>query len=393
MRTRMMLLAAAAILIVAAPAMAFHDGGVADCQGCHTMHNSQQGGAMNFNAAGTGPGTARGYGWTDLLLYPNASDVCLSCHGGARSYNVFDDVANITTIPLSRYYSAGNFVFLLEDNINDGHAGASNPITGNQSGHNILSYIKGSVWDPQLGAPPSDGTSPLTNNQLQCSSCHDPHGQDGFRLLYQTGQSVDVGSDTVTFLGTVDAEGIPYGDVEYDDNHNAYFSGYSEWCSSCHVGFHAAAGNLIHPSGQNLTQEIADKYNAYIGTTDCVDNPPTALAPCGSGTQATAYLADVPFEDAGAAIGSTVGPTTASEVGCMTCHRAHATSARDAGRWDFQVTLLDEDGDESGSFEIPRSTATGTFYADANQRSLCNKCHTQDEFDHLPAGVVPPSGP
>lgn len=387
MRNRMLLLVAA-MLVVAAPAMAFHDGGVADCQGCHTMHNSQQGAAMNKSADGTAAGTAVGFGWTDLLLYPNASDVCLSCHGGARSYNVFEDVANITNPNLAWYYSAGNFVFLLEDNINDGHNGGSNPITGNQSGHNIRSFIKGSDWDAQLAAPPSDGSSPLTNNGLQCSSCHDPHGQDSFRLLYQAGQTVDVTNgvttDTVTWLGTVVADGISYNSVETDVNHNAYISGYSEWCSSCHVGFHAASGNLIHPSGQNLTQQIVDKYNSYLGTTDCVNNDPTLLAPCGSGVAATAYLADVPFEDPGATTTSTAGPTVASEVGCMTCHRAHATSARDAGRWDFQVTLLDEDGDESLSWEIPRSATAGTFYADANQRSLCNKCHTQDEFDHLP---------
>ena len=60
----------------------------------------------------------------------------------------------------------------------------------------------------------------------------------------------------------------------------------------------------------------------------------------------------------------------------MTCHRAHASSAMDAGRWDFNVTFLSEDGDESGSYEIPDP------YADpGNQRSLCNKCHVQDAFD------------
>ena len=32
----------------------------------------------------------------------------------------------------------GNFVFLLEDNLNDGHAGASSPIPGHAAGHNVL---------------------------------------------------------------------------------------------------------------------------------------------------------------------------------------------------------------------------------------------------------------
>jgi hypothetical protein len=62
---------------------------------------------------------------------------------------------------------------------------------------------------------------------------------------------------------------------------------------------------------------------------------------------------------------------------CLTCHRAHASSAPDAGRWDFNVTLLHEDGDESGSYEIPDP------YSSVNQRSLCNKCHKKDVDDHI----------
>ena len=45
------------------------------------------------------------------------------------------------------------------------------------------------------------------------------------------------------------------------------------------------------------------------------------------------------------------------------------------------VTFLHEDGLESLSYPIP--TPPGT-YADLNQRSLCNKCHNQDAFDHNP---------
>ena len=60
----------------------------------------------------------------------------------------------------------------------------------------------------------------------------------------------------------------------------------------------------------------------------------------------------------------------------LSCHRAHATSAPDAGRWDFSVTGLAEDGIESGSYALPNPY-------DGNQRSLCNKCHARDEYDEL----------
>ena len=81
--------AIAALAIAMAPALAFHDGGVAHCNGCHTMHNSQNGAPMNGttldgNGDPTG-GLAVGNGYADLLLFPNKTDVCLSCHAGNGS--------------------------------------------------------------------------------------------------------------------------------------------------------------------------------------------------------------------------------------------------------------------------------------------------------------------
>ncbi len=54
---------------------------------------------------------------------------------------------------------------------------------------------------------------------------------------------------------------------------------------------------------------------------------------------------------------------------CLSCHRAHASSAPAAGRWDFNVALLDEDGLVSGSYPIPNP------YLDPDQGTLCSKCH------------------
>jgi hypothetical protein len=59
----------------------------------------------------------------------------------------------------------------------------------------------------------------------------------------------------------------------------------------------------------------------------------------------------------------------------MSCHRSHATSAPNAGRWDFNILGMATDGVISGSYRIPNPY-------DGGQRSLCNKCHSKDEFDH-----------
>jgi hypothetical protein len=213
---------------------------------------------------------------------------------------------------------------------------------------------------------------------MACSSCHDPHGTDSFRLLYGANRLVRTNGGTYTFNNPApEAVGLNlFFGVEANDNHTAYQSGMSAWCANCHGDFHNNVGALIHPSGTPLGGDIAGAYNAYNGTTDCVNNPPAGGAPCGSGVQASAYLAEVPFEDPANTTSSTAGPTGSSRVMCLTCHRSHATSSPDAGRWDFNVTGLAEDGHESGSYAIPNPY-------DGNQRSLCNKCHSKDEFDAL----------
>ncbi len=166
------LIAAAAIALVAMPAAAFHSGGVAHCNGCHTMHNSENG-AIMANGGSPGQGV-NAY----LLQGATPSDTCLSCHAGdGGSYHV---LASDPLVPTSER-GAGDFVFLTEDNINDGHAGASNPILGYAAGHNIVAPATASR-PTRCSATAPGGTFPSAD--LACSSCHDPHGTDAFRLLY-----------------------------------------------------------------------------------------------------------------------------------------------------------------------------------------------------------------
>ena len=336
-----------AFVILATPAMAFHDGGVADCAGCHTMHNSQDGALVD-------PDSPNGNPWQ--LVDSTPSEVCLGCHATRLG-------ATFSADPLApgTEYGGGDFVFLTEDNLNDGHAGASNPIPGDAAGHNINAPSFGVGPDATLTSAPG-GTFPA--GSMECSSCHDPHGTAEFRLLYTAGQTPQ-GSATAFANPAPNAIGLRiFGGGESNSNHTAYLGGMSGWCGNCHGDFHANNTQLVHPSGETLGATIAQNYNLYNGTDDYL-----------GGTQATAYLAAVPFEDAAMTTSSTAGPTASSQVSCISCHRAHATSTPDAGRWDFGVTFLEEDGLESGSYAIPDP------YNSPNQRSLCNKCHVQDAFD------------
>lgn len=369
MRNRLLLLAAL-VALVGAPAMAFHDDGVAHCNGCHTMHNSQNGTGMNMTAYDTpGSGTAVGQGYNDLLLFNNKTDVCLNCHAGDGSYHVWG------TNVLVAYdeFGAGDFMFLEEDNINDAHDGAGSPVLGYAAGHSVVSIVKGTPVDPVLATSPG-GAYP--SGDLACTSCHDPHGNSSFRLTYQNGQSTTSATGhVINWTSTISGSAIgffgPGAGPETNAVHNAYNGGYSAWCGECHGDFHAASANLIHPTGELLDAVQVGIYNAYDGTNDWVTNSG------GTGAFGTAYLAMVPIVDANVTTTSTTGATDGSSyVACVSCHRAHATSAMDAGRWDFNITGLAEDGDESSSFPMPNPY-------DEFQRSLCNKCHAKDEFDVL----------
>jgi hypothetical protein len=367
------LIAIVAVAVCALPAAALHDDGVAHCNACHTMHNSE-------NNATIVTGGTQGLGVSAYLLKAaKPTDTCLLCHAtGSRGVFGVDPMAPAKAGGGTS--GGGDFVFLTEDNLYDGHG--SSTIPGYQAGHNVISTMKA------VGADPVNTTSPggdYPAASLACTSCHDPHGTDEFRILYGANRIVkgDDGASFVFLNPAPEAAAAPSNNGETNTNHTAYVSGMSAWCGNCHGDFHDNDTNLIHPSGTTLGGTIAAAYNAYNGTTDCVTNPPLAPgAPCGTGDQATAYLAQVPFEDAGATPTSTAGPNASSRVMCLTCHRAHATSAPNAGRWDFQVTLLSEDG-EGGAYALPNPY-------DGNQRSLCNKCHSKDEFDHLPIAPPPP---
>ncbi|RKZ14410.1 hypothetical protein DRQ53_11600, partial [bacterium] len=131
------------------------------------MHNSQDGALVD-------PDSPNGNPW--LLTDSTPSDVCLNCHATGLGAVFAVDVLNPSPMK-----GAGNFIFLLEDNLNDGHGGAANPISGDAAGHNLNAPGHGLATDATLTTAPG-GTFPA--GAMACSSCHDPHGTEDFRMLY-----------------------------------------------------------------------------------------------------------------------------------------------------------------------------------------------------------------
>lgn len=359
---KLMALASALILASSGAALAFHDGGVADCQGCHTMHNSMDGQQVADTA----------FGNEYLLITGNASDTCLDCHA---AYGQFRNGTG--------YGPGGDFYWLTKTYTWSGHGGTVES-AGDNHGHNVVSPANGLGEDMTLSAAPGGD---FDASYLRCTSCHDPHGNMNFRLLYGTamgpvynGGRYDFDNEAPIAKGNSRRTYPTGGGNESNTRHTIYKSGMSEWCANCHTTFHSDnTTNFVHPTGDELGSTIAAAYNAYIST-----DQPTG------GNPATSYWGLVPFEAVNVDLATadptnyTQGPTGVDQVMCLSCHRAHATPFADAGRWDFGETFIAD--------SHPQPTDTGWTQADqdnmyydytfvTNQRSLCNKCHVKDLGD------------
>jgi len=360
---RVLVLTAAAMVLASGSAFAFHDGGVAYCAGCHTMHNSQNGAPVD---------AAHPAGNAYLLAYGNPSDTCLRCHA---AYGQFATGTG--------FGPGGDFYWLTKTfTWGSGTRVSSSP--GNNHGHNIISPANGLVQDAQLTRAPGGD---FLSQYLSCTSCHDPHGNESFRILYGSaddgpvydGTRYDFSSAAPLAKGnsrrTINSDGF-----ENNNEHTVYKSGMSEWCANCHTALHSPnTTNFVHPTGVAMGSEVAATYNAYVSGDDQL-----------TGTQATSYWGLVPFEAVNADLATvnslnyTTGPDPQDRVMCLSCHRSHASPFKDIGRWDFAATFIADshplatDGGATAD-DVLRKYYSYTFVN--NQRSLCNKCHSKDAGD------------
>jgi hypothetical protein len=366
------LVAGATMLVMgfAGSAMAFHGGGVAHCDGCHSMHNSTD------NPRGGSATSA------SLMKGSDASSTCLNCHVGAGGYHIASTDGTTMSQGGDFFWVKTDYTWLERGNIVTS--------TGESHGHNIVASDFGFVGD-SVNATAPGGT--MNSATLGCTSCHDPHGQvsgataaisvsgsygaadpaDGsihgnYRLLG------DDGFKQITAVAPVaTANGSNGASVNYG-------TGMTAWCLSCHSAFNDNAN--MHPTNV----PVPTTYNSYVKTGDM------------TGVAATAFDSLVPFErgvNDGSLLSatSTIGVEDSNDVVmCLTCHRAHGSAFENGLRWDGTSS---EYIAEAGIFS-PGGTAVTLVAAGAvpyyqagaavdvavkygdHQRSLCNKCHAKD---------------
>ena len=412
-------------------AYAFHGGGVADCSGCHQMHNAP---SSSF-----------------LLIKSDPSSTCLSCHmhpgdTGPSSYHSMTADADMPTgsPPLQRP-PGGDFGWLKKTYTWQGREQVETE-TGDSHGHNIIAADYGYAVDGTKSTAPG-GTFVSAN--LSCITCHDMHGEYRRDINGNVGTgSANLGPITGTgSTGTIPTAGTSVGvyrllwganpsttgipaypgvpaavapssynrsevtyqtRVAYGLKSTGGHATWGNWCGTCHAGMLSGGTNHTHPEDQALTGAKATNYSNYVSSGNMTGNfsgsfqlgqgPFTSLAPFILAQSDYATLKT--YASSSATTGLPLnGPSGTDQVACQSCHRSHASGFKSMLRWDSEaqfLTYVDSAGTVSwpgtGLIGISATTAKGRTPAEtkaayydrdprvfgAYQRSLCNKCHVKD---------------
>lgn len=399
--------AVAAIIGLSTASYAFHSGGVAECMGCHNIHD----------AAST----------SALLVGTDISSTCLECHGETSpgSYHIASmDIAGTNDNVIPRQMTpGGDFGWLLKTFTWSPRSGTSSTEPGFEHGHSIIAADFGFAVDGVNATAPGGD---MAANLLTCNSCHDNHGKlrrlsNGtfattgapivssgsyltnadpaagqavgvYRLLRGPGSTAGSGGKTFTAVFNAVVAGTYNRSEGISMTNQAYGAGVSDWCAACHPDMLSATSpNHTHPTNQGFSSGVAGNYNAYAGSGLTGNQNFDTIVPYQEDNM-TDYVAlrgagNNPARDA----------STSSRVMCISCHRAHASGFAHMTRWQNEGEFIAADGvwpgtDSTSTIATAAKYAMGrtsamtlrayndqpeTKYA-SYQRSLCNKCHAKD---------------
>jgi hypothetical protein len=397
---------------------AFHSGGVAECMGCHNIHDGQSPSA--------------------LLIAADITSTCAnaSCHGNPSpgSYHILTPTST-DGVPPAQMTPGGDFGWLLKTYTWSPRSGSSSTEDGYEHGHNVVAIdLPGFVADPVNTIAPGGN---MDATQLSCNSCHDNHGKlrrygvitsptwgvsgapiiasgsyksspdpaagqavGSYRLLRGPGSTAGSGGKTFNVVfNAIAPDTYNRAETPTAPTRVAYGYGISEWCATCHPDMHSNSSSLLtHPVSQGLSAAEVATYNSYLGS-----GLKTGV------TAANSFDSIVPFQTdntrsitalkalANSDGSNRNGPAgTTDRVMCLSCHRAHASGWAHMTRWNNDGEFIAVDGVWPGTdststiataakYAMGRTTSeTQAAYNGKNmayasyQRSLCNKCHAKD---------------
>lgn len=277
------------------------------CAACHRAH------------------TARG----ELLLTATSTyDLCITCHGPTGTGANTDVVDGIYVARRSPAPSplqgvpeaglrAGGFASTVM-NTDYGTAPGSRPVTSSHS----VDGTPGTVWGfGPISATPYEG---LPDFRLDCTNCHDPHGNAGslgqatYRILRS--QPTDLGELT-TYADVADPATKTY--TIGDTSDSVYF------------------GQSYGSSGRALARFCAQCHTRYLASGNSM------------------------LQDSGDAIFTYRHPSSTNAVNCLTCHVAHGSSAQMTGEADMSAVLPG----------LGVTTGSDSALLRLDDRGVCVQCH------------------
>jgi hypothetical protein len=386
------------------------------CAACHRSHTSMS-----------------SVGWSDALGTQHASallvgsatsmtEFCNACHGNGApgaSTNVqagiFDaGPSSATSSTFNAPLNAGGFEQM------------PNPYVW-ESSATVVYKAATSAHNMEAGAQPlwGAGNSLATSPNLSCTSCHDAHWTSNYRLLKASVNTTIVGgyaADGQTSNAFVfSAEtGFPIPGVDPSNTAGgflkraagaaqvaAYRPDYtggtkllnvtattpnksmSVWCASCHRGYRqiSAATSVSADYGiYEVNTSTAVPVGTRVRHLHPVDQ--TLAAGWGVGRSLQDTVVSDPFWLPLEANGSGSSAFYQDYIGCLTCHRAHGSSAdmtgwaaaslttNTAGTW---VPVMDGVPGVNPAKQVAGgSTAVGSSaLLRANNRGVCERCHNK----------------
>lgn len=230
----------------------------------------------------------------------------------------------------------------------------------NVRGIGAISIPNVTTYDYVYGNTIPGGTQSL---DFECGSCHDPHAGGAYqdnqadknpRLLKES----ILGRNNMRVMMEIDqAQNLP----------TKYTSGINNWCGACHDIFDTSAqgANVGAPEDQVRTGYYKiggrTKYMHLFGI-DVYD------------TNKHGYATN-PFTIEWLALQNNAS-SQQKEIMCLTCHRAHGSSASWSNTWDRYTSYNDYDG--SGT----TATGQGSALLRLPERDVCYGCHGAAQYNH-----------
>jgi predicted CXXCH cytochrome family protein len=412
------LIVAALVALIAAPAMAYanmgpHGAYVADtdmCAQCHRAHTAPSSLTWTDNQGGQK---------NALLLTDSAQTYlfCLACHDDASQgadTNVmggtYQGTANGTQ---NAKMISGAFgkVDAAHPGVLLDQAGTAVSSTHIMNGQSWGAY-GGGLYGQKTGDIVAGGNDPAlygTGNKIvmSCTTCHDPHGSSNYRILKDVVNGVAVGgydgaaTGNDPFGNAYSAQnpkptpyvisnevGFPQGGFQLHIKYPSYDPDYTVaqyatakdvnkgmtgWCVGCHTTYNAATritfnGNTNYISNSSTVYNAGDEFNLVARHRHPMNVPLSNYL--GAQALVTGVSLGLPVEHASTERGAIVYDGS-DWIGCLTCHNAHGATATMTGWSDLGLAATEEVVGSRGVMPVDSNLLK------MDNRAVCEACHNK----------------